>query len=54
MSYPEASIRPEAADTGDLPPLPYDVAVRAELIAADKKTVLFTAVTPAKRLNAAK
>lgn len=38
----------------DLPPLPYDVAVRAELIAADKKTVLFTAVTPAKRLNATK
>ncbi|MBL8793031.1 MAG: hypothetical protein JNM56_03940 [Planctomycetia bacterium] len=38
----------------DLPPLTYDLAVRAELIGADKKTVVATAVTPAKRLNAAK
>jgi hypothetical protein len=38
----------------DLPPMPYDVAVRAELIAADNKTVLATAVTPSRRLIAAK
>src|SRR5260370_35883103 len=38
----------------DLPPLPYDVAVRAEVLAADNKTVLAAAVTPARRLPAAK
>jgi hypothetical protein len=38
----------------DLPPLPYDVAVRADVLAADGKTVLATAVTPARRLPAAK
>lgn len=39
---------------GDLPPLPYDVAVLAELMAADNKTVTATAVTPARRLIAAR
>jgi hypothetical protein len=39
---------------GDLPPLPYDVAIRAELMAADNKTVTATAVTPSRRLMAAK
>jgi hypothetical protein len=39
---------------GDLPPLPYDVAIRAELMAADNKTVAATAVTASRRLMAAK
>lgn len=38
----------------DLPPIPYDVAVRADLIAPDNKTVLATAVTPSRRMIAAK
>jgi len=39
---------------GDLPPMAYDVALRAELLAADGKKVLATAVTPARRLLAMK
>jgi hypothetical protein len=39
---------------GDLPPLPYDVALRAELLSPDGKMVLASAVTPARRLLAAK
>ena len=39
---------------GDLPALPYDVALRAELLAADGRTVLATAFTPVRRLLAAK
>ena len=38
----------------DLPPMPYDLAIRAELLAADNKTVLLTAVTEARRLAAGK
>jgi hypothetical protein len=38
----------------NLPVLPYDVAVRAELLAADGRTVVATAVTPARRLAAAR
>jgi hypothetical protein len=37
----------------DLPLLAYDVAVKAELLAADGKTVAATAVTPSRRLLAA-
>ncbi|MBI2825412.1 MAG: hypothetical protein HYX69_12065 [Planctomycetia bacterium] len=35
----------------DLPGIPYDVAIRAELLAADRKTVAATAVTPARRMT---
>lgn len=35
----------------DLPALPYDLAVQAELLTADGKNVVSTAVTPARRLN---
>ncbi|OAI46392.1 hypothetical protein AYO44_02175 [Planctomycetaceae bacterium SCGC AG-212-F19] len=38
----------------DLPLMPYDLAIRAELLAADNKTVQASAVTPARRLVAAK
>jgi hypothetical protein len=38
----------------DLPPMPYDAAVRAELVAADNKTILATATTPSRRMIAAK
>jgi hypothetical protein len=38
----------------DLPPIPYDVAIRAELLAADNKTVQASAVTAARRMMAAK
>lgn len=34
----------------DLPAIPFDIAVQAELLAADGKTVLATAFTPARRL----
>jgi hypothetical protein len=37
---------------GDLPLLPYDLAIQAELLAADGRTVLATAVTPSRRLQA--
>ncbi len=36
---------------GDLPNLPYDVALQAELLSADGKNVLATAFTPARRLT---
>ena len=36
----------------DLPPLTYDLALKAELLSADGKTVVATAVTPARRLIA--
>lgn len=36
----------------DLPPTTYDLAVRAELLAADNATVLAAAVTPSRRLKA--
>ena len=36
---------------GNLPNLPYDLAIQAELLAADGKTVVTTAVTPARRLS---
>jgi hypothetical protein len=39
---------------GDLPALPYDLAVRAELLSADGKTVLASAVTPGRRFQAVK
>ncbi len=39
---------------GDLPALPYDLAIRAELLDAGGKTVLATAVTPGRRLPASK
>jgi hypothetical protein len=39
---------------GDLPAQPYDLAVRAELLSADGKAVVATAVTPGRRLTAAK
>lgn len=35
----------------DLPGIPYDVAFKAELLAGDKKTVVASAVTPARRLT---
>lgn len=35
---------------GDLPQVPYDLAVQAELLSADGKTVLASAVTPVRRL----
>ncbi len=38
----------------DLPAMAYDVTVRAEMLAADGKTVTATAVTPVRRLPAAK
>ncbi len=38
----------------DLHPMPYDLAVRAELVAADNKTILATATTPSRRIIAAK
>jgi hypothetical protein len=38
---------------GDLPQFPYDLAIQAELLAADGKTVVATATTPAVRLKAA-
>ncbi len=38
----------------DLPALTYDVAVRAEFLAVDGRTVQFSAVTPVRRLPAAK
>ncbi|MGH7194413.1 MAG: hypothetical protein ACREJM_12910, partial [Candidatus Saccharimonadales bacterium] len=37
----------------DLPPIPYDLAVRAELLSADGKSVLAAAVTPARRMTPA-
>jgi hypothetical protein len=37
---------------GDLPVLPYDVAIQAELLTADGKQVLASAVTPSRRLQA--
>jgi hypothetical protein len=37
---------------GDLPQIPYDLAIQAELLAADGKTVAATATTPAVRLKA--
>lgn len=50
----QASVELKILVPADLPVLPYDVAVRAELIAADNKTVLATAVTASRRLIAAK
>lgn len=38
----------------DLPPMTYDVAIRAEMLAADGRTVTASAVTPVRRLPAAK
>jgi hypothetical protein len=38
----------------DLPPMGYDVAIRAEMLAADGRTVTASAVTPVRRLPAAK
>jgi hypothetical protein len=38
---------------GDLPQVPYDLAVQAELLGPDGKTVLATAVTSVRRLNTA-
>lgn len=38
----------------DLPAMPYDLAIRAELLGKDPKTVLQTAVTPVRRLAGAK
>jgi hypothetical protein len=38
----------------DLPPLAYDLAIRAELLGPDGKTVVATAVTPSRRALAAK
>lgn len=35
----------------DLPVIPYDLAVQAELLSADGKTVVATAVTPARRMT---
>jgi hypothetical protein len=37
---------------GDLPRIAYDLAIQAELLAADNKTVVATAVTPARRMTA--
>jgi hypothetical protein len=37
---------------GDLPRIAYDLAIQAELLAADNKTVVATAVTPARRMAA--
>lgn len=37
---------------GDLPRIAYDLAIQAELLAADNKTVVATAVTPARRMLA--
>ena len=37
----------------DLPVIPYDLAVQAELLSADGKAVLATAVTPARRMTPA-
>ena len=39
---------------GDLPPLTYGIAVRAEILGPDNKTVLASAVTPVRWLMAAK
>ena len=36
---------------GDLPDIPYDVALKAELLSADGKTVLASSVTPVSRLR---
>ncbi|HVU87822.1 MAG TPA: hypothetical protein VHD36_10915 [Pirellulales bacterium] len=36
---------------GDLPNIPYDLAIRAELLAADGKNVVASVVTPARRLT---
>jgi hypothetical protein len=36
---------------GDLPAQPYDLAIRAELLGGDGKTVLATATTPSRRLT---
>jgi hypothetical protein len=37
---------------GDLPALPYDLAVQGDLLAPDNRTVLASAVSPSRRLNA--
>lgn len=37
---------------GDLPQIAYDLAIQAELLAADNKTVVASAVTPARRMTA--
>jgi hypothetical protein len=37
---------------GDLPALPYDLAVQGDLLAADNRTVLASAVSPSRRLSA--
>jgi hypothetical protein len=37
---------------GDLPALPYDLAIQAELLSADSRSVVATAVTPSRRLSA--
>lgn len=36
---------------GDLPALPYDLAIRAELLSADQQSVVATAVTPSRRFS---
>lgn len=36
---------------GDLPPIPYDLAILAELLSPDGKAVLASAVTPARRIS---
>lgn len=38
----------------DLPPVAYDVAVKVEVLAADNRTVVMSATTPARRLVASK
>ena len=38
----------------DLPPLTYEVAVRAELLGADNRTVVASVTTPVRRLPASK
>ena len=38
---------------GDLPNIPYDAALQAELLSADGKTVLASALTPARRMTPA-
>lgn len=46
----QSAAAPAVLVPGDLPAIPYDIAIQAELLSADGKNVLATAVTPSRRM----
>lgn len=50
----QAELQPAVLVPADLPALPYDLVIKADLLSADGKKVLATAVTPSRRLPASR